>query len=162
MPKSREQKAEEIKKLNDIADKKAVVFVNFHGVPVSDTWKMRGKLRASDIGYFVSKKTLIKKAFGEKQLKGEMPKLDGEIALAYGDDETAPAREVFSFQKQFEDRVSIVGGIFQGAFVSKEEMENIAKIPSMNTLRGMFVNVINSPIQGFVLALNAIASKKQA
>ena len=38
-------------------------------------------------------------------------------------------------------------------------MTVIASIPSMQVLRGMFVNVINSPIQGLVIALNAIAVK---
>ena len=31
----------------------------------------------------------------------------------------------------------------------------------MQVLRCMFVNVINSPIQGLAVALNAIAQKKQ-
>jgi ribosomal protein L10 len=40
-------------------------------------------------------------------------------------------------------------------------MESIALIPSQKTLYAQFVNIINSPIQGFVVALNAIAEKKQ-
>ena len=45
-------------------------------------------------------------------------------------------------------------------FMSKEEMMGIALIPSQKTLHAMFVNVINSPIQGFVMALDQIAKKK--
>ena len=41
-------------------------------------------------------------------------------------------------------------------------MTAIATIPSQKTLQGMFVNVINSPIQGFVMALDQIAKKKTA
>jgi len=41
------------------------------------------------------------------------------------------------------------------------KMQEIATIPSLQVLRGMFVNVINSPIQGLAIALNAIAQKKQ-
>ena len=29
-----------------------------------------------------------------------MPNLEGEVAIAYGDDVITPAREVFNFQKQ--------------------------------------------------------------
>ena len=39
-------------------------------------------------------------------------------------------------------------------------MTEIASIPTLQVLRGVFVNVINSPIQGLVLGLNAIAEKK--
>ncbi len=46
--------------------------------------------------------------------------------------------------------------------MNKAEMMEIATIPSRETLLGMFVNVINSPIQGFVVALNSIAEKKTA
>ena len=44
---------------------------------------------------------------------------------------------------------------------TKSEMEAIAAIPSQKVLYAQFVNIINSPIQGLVLALNAIAEKKQ-
>jgi ribosomal protein L10 len=35
----------------------------------------------------------------------------------------------------------------------------LAKIPSREVLLGQFVNVINSPIQGLVIALDAIAKQ---
>ena len=44
--------------------------------------------------------------------------------------------------------------------MSKEEMMAIALIPSQQTLYAQFVNVINSPIQGLVMALDAVAKKK--
>jgi ribosomal protein L10 len=39
---------------------------------------------------------------------------------------------------------------------------SIATIPPLQTLRGMFVNLINSPIQRFAVVVNAIAEKQQA
>jgi len=50
--------------------------------------------------------------------------------------------------------------VFQGVYKDAEEMTEIASIPSLQVLRGMFVNVINSPIQGMVIALNAVAEKR--
>ena len=91
-----------------------------------------------------------------------MPVLDGEVGIAYGTDLIAPAREIYAFQKKFKQGVSIVGGVFEGKFMTKAEMEGIALIPPLDTLRGMFLNVINSPIQGFVVALDHIAKKKTA
>jgi ribosomal protein L10 len=44
--------------------------------------------------------------------------------------------------------------------MEKAQMMEIATIPGLQTLYAQFVNVINSPIQGLVVALNAIAEKK--
>jgi ribosomal protein L10 len=91
-----------------------------------------------------------------------MPELDGEIAVAYSTDAIAPAQRIQAFAGQHIDKISIAGGVFQGVFKDKAEMTEIASIPALPVLRGMFVNVINSPIQGLVLGLNAIADKKSA
>jgi large subunit ribosomal protein L10 len=161
MARTKTAKKEIIDKVAKIVDSsKSLVFVNFHGLKVSGVNEVRRQLKKEGVGYFVSKKTLTAKALSEKKIIGTMPELAGEIGLAYGTDLIAPAREVFAFQKKFKDNVVIVGGVFEGKYMSKEEMVAIASIPSMQTLLGMFVNVVNSPIQGFVMALDQIAKKK--
>jgi len=160
MPISKSKKKEIIQSVSDIMkDAKAVVFFNFKGFNVKNTIEMRRKLREAKVGYLVAKKTLAKRAFDEAKITGEIPNMVGETAMAYSIDLTAPAREVYNFQKKFKDNLSIVGGIFDGKYMSKEEMMAIALIPSQQTLYAQFVNVINSPIQGFVMALDAIAKK---
>ena len=159
---TKEKKKEVLDKIKDITSRDSVVFVNFHGLPVTETVDMRSKLRGSGVSYYVAKKTLIKKAFDESGIKGDLPELEGELALVYADDLTAPAREIFAFQKEFDNAISILGGVFENEYLSKVEMEEIALIPGHDTLKGMFVNVINSPIQGFVMSLKAIAEKQEA
>ena len=75
---------------------------------------------------------------------------------------TAAARGIFEAGKKHKESLSIVGGVFENAFLDAKSMVAIATIPPVPVLRGMFVNVINSPIQGFVIALNQIAEKKTA
>ncbi len=86
--------------------------------------------------------------------------MPGQIAIAYSDDLLAPAREVFAFQKGHKDNISIVGGVFDGKFMDATAMMSIATIPPLQTLRGMFVNLINSPIQRFAVVLDQIALAK--
>tara|TARA_B100000745_G_scaffold220022_1_gene146557 strand:+ start:662 stop:1147 length:486 start_codon:yes stop_codon:yes gene_type:complete len=137
----------------------SIVFVNFKGLSVANTTAMRSKLREEGVGYMVAKKTLIKRAL-DNTFEGEMPELEGEIALAYSADAISPAQNIKTFAGEYKDNIAIAGGIFQGVFKTKEEMIEIASIPPLPVLRGMFVNVINSPIQGLVLGLNAIAEKR--
>lgn len=161
MSRTKTQKKEIVEKLEKIMDKaKSLVFVNIHGLKIEDAMPMRRELTKNGIGFFVAKKTLTKRALEAKKYEGAMPDLIGEFGMAYGEDLTAPASNVYSFQKKLKDQITIVGGVFENKFMNKEEMLAIANIPSVSTLRGMFVNVINSPIQGLVVALSKIAEKK--
>ena len=160
---TKEKKKEIYNNINkSVSDAASVVFVNFHGLSVAETTGLRKELRGEDVGYTVAKKTIIKRALDNSKAKGEQPQLDGELAIAYGEDLIAPARGVYEFQKTHKKKISILGGIFEGKFMDKEEMMEIATIPPVPVLRGMFVNVINSPIQGLVIALSKIAETKEA
>ena len=157
---TKEKKQQILNKLDDIKnDAASLVFVGFRGLPVGDTTAMRRQLRGEGVGYFVAKKTLISRAL-DGAYEGMQPELEGEVAIAYGKDPILPAQQVREFEKKFADNIAILGGVFEGAYKTKEEMTEIASIPSMQVLRGMFVNVINSPIQGLAVVLNQIAEKK--
>lgn len=155
------KKKEICEHLGDIAKNEGSrVFVNFHGLSVSDATTIRRALRKEEIGYLVAKKTLAKKAFDDSGISGKFPELAGELAIAYGKDELAPAREIYKFQKLFKDKVLILGGVFERHFMNAEEMVTIASIPSRTGLYGQFVNLINSPIQRFAVVLNKIVEAK--
>ena len=154
------KKQDILKKLETIKkDSDSIVFVKFKGVTVKDTTAMRRAMRAADVGYFVAKKTLMKRVFGEGY-EGTMPELEGEIAVAYSKDAIAPAQNVKEFALKFKDSIAIAGGIFQGVFKSKEEMTEIASIPPLQTLRGMFAQLLNSPRVRFAVVLDKVAGTK--
>jgi large subunit ribosomal protein L10 len=162
MAKTRDQKKGLVSEIETVSkNSKSVVFVNFSNFLVKDETDLRDKLRGNGVSYKVVKKTLLKKGFGDT-FQGEMPELPGMMAIAYGDDLIAPAREVYDFQKSHKDNVAIVGGVFDGKYMTKEEMMSIATIPSTQVLYGQFVNLINTPIQQFVTALSKIAEQKTA
>ncbi len=142
-----------------IKGSQSVVFVNFHGLKVSDESKLRKELRDKGVNYKVGRKTLLKRALVGKA-EGTMPELGGEVAIAYGEDQTASAREIYNFQKTHKGMLDILGGIFEGKFIGKERMMEIATIPSREVLYAQFVNLINSPIQRFAVVLDQIAKSK--
>jgi large subunit ribosomal protein L10 len=163
---TKQKKVEIVNGIKDIITRPSVIFVNFHGLPVEDVTKVRSELRKKGVRYLVAKKTLTRKAFEGSDVKGEAPEMEGELALVYPEskeagDITAPAREIYAFQKKYAEKLSLVGGIFDGSFVDKAKMLDIAQIPDIKTLRAQFVNIINSPIQGFAVAIKAIADSKE-
>lgn len=145
-----------------LAPAKSIVFVNFKALSAADTKILRRKLLGDGVGYFVTKKTLAKRVLNDLKAKGEMPELPGELAIAYGEDLLSPARETYAFQTMARDKgsIAIMGGIFDGEYKTQAEMMAIATIPPLKVLRGMFVNLINSPIQRFAIAMGQIAESK--
>jgi len=156
-------KKQEINKKLETAltDSATSVFVSFTGLGVEDNNTLRKSLKHNDSNYFVAKKTLVKRAMDAAGLSGDQPDLgEGMVAVAFGNDPMAPAREVFEFSKTHKENIFILGGIFEGSFKSQGEMMEIATIPGMEVLRGMFANVINSPLQRFAVVLDQVAESK--
>jgi len=164
MAKTKQQKVEIVNTLTDaFKTSPSTVFVHFKGFTVGKETNMRGALKEENVTYTVARKTLLRRAIADAGIEGEVPPLEGEVAVAYGsDDPTAPARIINGFVKENKENLSIIGGIYEGKLMDAAGMNEIATIPPIETLRGMFANVINSPIQQLVIALNAIAEKKEA
>jgi large subunit ribosomal protein L10 len=161
MARTKAQKKEIVAKIKTLMEgASSLVFVAMDKFHVSDSMTMRRTLRAEKVGFFVTKKSLMSHALQDSKYEGSVPDLVGQFGLAYGSDLVAPARGIYEFQKKLKDKISIIGGVFDGKYMNKEEMISIASIPPQKTLYGMFVNVINSPIQGLVIALDQIAKKK--
>ncbi|MEK7612573.1 MAG: 50S ribosomal protein L10 [Patescibacteria group bacterium] len=158
---TKQKKEEIVAKVEEIAKKaKTIVFANFKKLTVNDQTQMRRSLRAQDVGYTVAKKSLLRRVLESAGYEGQVPELEGEIAIAYGSDELAPARELATFVKKFPEQLAFAGGVFGGKFVSKEEIASIAAIPGMETLRAMFAQVINSPRSRFAVVLGKVAETK--
>lgn len=158
---SKQKKEEIVDKLTGaLKGAKALVFVNFKNLSVGNTTSMRRDLKGEGVSYVVAKKTLTRRVLDSQKFEGEMPELPGELALAWSEDLTAPARGIYNFGKKFPNTLKILGGVFDGKYMNGSEMEEIALIPGLDVLRGKFVNIINSPIQRTAIALNEIAKSK--
>ena len=163
MAKTREQKKEIVQKLESAMKSAATtVFVHFSKVTVAEESAMRRELREKGIGYTVARKTLIRRALDSLGHKSDEATLDGEVALAYGgaDDVTAPARSLHEFGKKFADKLTILGGLFEGKLVGALQMQEIATIPPMQSLRAMFAQLINSPRQRLAVVLSKVAESR--
>lgn len=142
----------------------STVFVHFRGVNISDEWAIRRALRQAGVTYTVARKTLIRRALNGAGLGGDDARLDGEIAVVYGgEDGSVAARSVYDFVKTLgAERFAIAGGIFEGILRDAVAMNQIATIPAMPVLRGMFAQVVNSPRQRFAVVLSKVAETKAA
>lgn len=161
MPIAKDKKRQILDTLRKIAkEAKNITFVNFHGLSVSDANAVRRALRKAGVGYLVAKKTLIRKAFEEETPKGTMPPLEGEVGIAWGADPLAPSREAGAFERTLAGAWKLIGGVFEGRFLGKEETRALAAIPPREMLLAQFANLIHSPIRRFAVVVSEIAKKK--
>ncbi len=171
MAKTRKQKEEVVSKIESALKGQTSVFVGFTGITVAQESNMRRKLRNEGIGYTVAKKSLIRRALQGLGHTNDTD-LPGEVAVCYTKtstdstgspqaDTTAPAQRIHAFSKEFgPEKISILGGIFEGKIVDAVMMREIATIPSMQALRGMFAQLLNSPRQRFAVVLSKVAETK--
>ncbi len=160
---TKQQKSETIESLKkDLKNSKIVMFVNFHGLNVKLISELRKLLRQIGTKYFVTRKTLVKKALEMIAPAGEMPNLEGEVALVYTDGEplsSASALNGFANKNKF---LKLLGGIFENQYIGMEKLVALASIPSREVLLSQILNIISSPKRGLVVALSEIAKKKQS
>ena len=134
----------------------SVIFVNWNGVKTKESDEMRLSLRKQGMGYYVAKKTLIRRALKDAGIAGDMPEFAGEIAIAYGADAVLPAKEVAAFSKKLAGRGNIVGGLLEGRYLSQAEAVALSKIPGREVLVAKLLNVISSPLQQMVGTLSGV------
>lgn len=170
---TKQQKEEIINDLKDkVDDQKTMVFVDFTGLGVKDLYNLRENLKEKKSLLKVSKKTLLGVALKDfdPSLAERVRELDGELAIVFGfEDEVSPAKVVFNFSSQ-NNKLKILGGFFQGEYIDKDKVVELAKIPTEEELLSRlvgslsapisnFANVLNGNIKGLICVLNAIKNK---
>ena len=162
---TRTQKTEVLENLGGILDQdQTITFVRFDRLSVARLDELRSQLREDDVQLKVVKKTLLGVALDDAEIPGDKPEFPGQIAVTYGPGKTASARGPYNFKVDADagEELEIVGGIFNESYCDQESMMEIAQIPSTDELRGMFVNLISTPISGFAVALDQYAQKQEA
>lgn len=138
----------------------SVAFVQFKGLTVKEANALRRSLRAEGVTYKVGKKTLLKRVLADLGISGELPELSGEIAVAASTDPLAPARVVYEFQKTHKEMISLVGGIFEGAYKDQSTMLALATIPPREVLLAQIAYLLKSPMQRLAIAVGEVAKQK--
>lgn len=158
------KKAKKVEIVSDLekslADAQSVVFVKFDKLTVADANALRRSLQKENVGYSVAKKTLLKRALVSKSIAGEIPELQGQVAVAFGVDPIASARGVYEFAKTHKENISILGGVYEGKYVDAGMMTSMATIPSREVLLSQIAFLLKSPMQRLAVAVNAVALKK--
>ncbi len=131
---------------DDFSKSSSVIVAHYSGLSVSDSESIRKEMRNNGAKFKVTKNRLTKLAIAETQFKDISDLFVGPTAIAYSEDPVAPAKVAVSFEKKFEN-FKIIGGGYNGEKIDKNKIDFLAKLPSLDELRGKLIGLISAPAQ---------------
>lgn len=169
----RTQKEELVASLNGLFGSATLVVVTCPiGLTVAQATDLRRQMRDAGAGFKVTKNRLTRLALAGTRFEGLSDLFSGPTAIAYSDDPVAAARIAVQFAEK-NDHLTILGGALEEKLLDPSAINSLAKLPSLDELRGKLVGMIQTPatrIAGVVQApagqlarvLNAYATKDEA
>lgn len=155
----RSQKEEMVAQLKQVfQDSALVVVTHYSGLTVAEMTELRGKMREAGATYKVTKNRLSRLALDDMEFKDLGELFVGPIGLAYSTDPVAAAKVAVEFAKGNEKLV-VLGGVFNGQILDIQAVDTLAKLPSLDALRGRIVGMIQTPATRIAGILQAPAGQ---
>jgi large subunit ribosomal protein L10 len=131
-----------------------VVFVIYNrGMTVDDSRALRRKMKG--VGNVkVAKNKLVKIALSGSKHEGLLQLMSGPTAIIYSNDPVGISKVLADFTKGSE-KVEIGGGVMSGMFLAPAQIEQLAKLPSLDELRGKIIGLLQAPASKIVGVLQA-------
>ena len=141
-----------------LKDASSTVIVNYAGITVEDDTKLRKALREANVKYTVIKNSITLRALESLGYQEFGDILTGMTAVAIGADEVSAAKVL----KEYDDKVetfSIKAGICDGKVLGRDEVLELAAIPTKEVLISKMLGSLNGPLYKLAIALQAIVDK---
>ncbi len=138
-------KAESLKMLTGIFEGSgSVVIARYTGLTVAEMTKLRGMLREQGAEAKVVKNRLAKIALDGKGGDDVAAMFADQTVIAYASDPVAAAKGAADFAKD-NDKLVIIGGFMDDKVLDRSGIEALAKLPSLDQLRGKLIGLIQAP-----------------
>jgi large subunit ribosomal protein L10 len=156
---NRNQKTDLVKTLrNTFEDAASVVVVHCMGLTVAESTDLRNKMRNDNCNFKVTKNKITRLALKDTKYQHMDRMFNGPTAIGSSKDPVMPAKVLVDFAKENEKLV-IIGGGLEDKSLSMEDVVALAKLPSLNDLRGKLVGLLKAPAQKIVRLTKEPASK---
>lgn len=158
MPMSRAQKEQEVEGYKQgFSDNEYFVVARNDGLTVSEMTQLRAKIREEGATFKVTKNSLAKRALDGSDIAEMSAMFAGPVGLA-SSAEPSVAKAVYEFAKG-NDKLVIVGGAMGATILDQAGVEQLAKLPSLDELRGKLVGLLQAPAQKVVGVVSAPAGQ---
>ena len=154
---NREQKAAVIDEIAaEIQEADTIYAVDYRGISVPAAAELRTKLRDADATFRIVKNTLTERAADKAEIAELKELLDGPTALTFVRGDAALAAKALRDQGRATETLAFKGGFMNGAALTPDDINSIARLPARELLYGQLVGVVASPITGLARGLGAL------
>lgn len=142
---NRNEKTDLVNNLHDTFDNAAsVVIVHCIGLTVEESTNLRTKMRNENCNFKVTKNRIARIALKDTKYQHMESMFKGPTAIGSSSDPVMAAKILVDYAKENEKLV-IIGGGLEDKALSRIDVEALAKLPSLNDLRGKLVGLLQAP-----------------
>jgi len=135
----------------------SLIVADYRGLSVSEIDDLRTKLLEVGARFSVVKNTLTRLAVEAAGTTALLDLLDGPTAIAFvqPDGDPAAVAKVLSETARSGRVLVIRGGLFDGRPMGDAEVEELAKLPPLDVLRGQVLGAVVAPLNAIAALVNA-------
>jgi large subunit ribosomal protein L10 len=156
---TKNKKAEVVEELSGLFEGASGVYsIDFTGMNVANTLKLRRDFKKAGVTFKVAKNTLVQRALaGRGGFDHITDRVIGQTGIAIGyDDPAAPARVLRDFIDPKLDLPKLNFAVLEGEVYEGDRLKELASMPSRMEILGAIVGALNSPASGLVGVINAV------
>jgi large subunit ribosomal protein L10 len=134
-----------------------LIVADYRGLTMPQIDGLRGKLLEHGARLSVVKNTLTRRAAEAAGADALLAMLEGPTAIAFIESDGDPAAVAKALSDSARDTriLTIRGGVLNGRSITEADVENLAKLPPLDVLRGQVIGVILAPLTQLLGLVNA-------
>jgi len=146
--------------LNDIKEKidssSGFVMTSYKGLTAGSARQLRDHIAEAEGEFEVVPKRVFLKALEKTGVDISGINLRGHIGILFTVNESVKlVKAAVTFSENNNDMLTFIGGVIDKVICDGQEIQQLAKLPSLNELRAQFVGLITAPMSQMVGTLHA-------
>lgn len=155
MAKTKAQKQQSLTLLEErLKGANSAVFATFTRMGIGDQEALRRSLKDAGISFMVFKKTLLRRALNIAGLNADIANWEGNVGVATGQDEIAPAKIFVKSLKTYEG-LQIRLGILNGKPIEEGDILELAALGGKDEVIARLISTLAAPMRSLMGVLQA-------
>ena len=154
----KEDKARVVAELTErLKSADTLIVADYRGLTMPQIDDLRGKLLEHGARFTVVKNTLTRRAAKDAGADQLLALLEGPSAIAFieADGDMVAVAKALSDSARDTKVLAIRGGILNGAEISADDVDELAKLPPIDVLRGQVLGAVIAPLTSLLALVNA-------
>ena len=155
------QKEDKEKVVADLTEKlrrsDTMIVADYRGLTMPQIDALRTRLIENGARFTVVKNTLTRRAAQDAGADALLALLEGPSAIAFveADGDAVAVAKALADSARDTKVLEIRGGVMQGRVISGDDVEELAKLPPLDVLRGQVIGAIIAPLSSLIGLVNA-------